>query len=118
MEIERNLNRSPTIGVFNASKSKSLKGSSMEKSTRAKRYAEKMKKWQAPEQVQSAQQQQFEDHAKQILIMRYLQDMTPDQVAQALDITRAQVRQIESTAIGAIRANSALRTRALEALSD
>ncbi len=90
----------------------------MEKSTRAQRFAEKMKKWPTPKKEPSLPQQQFGDHAKQVLIMRYLHDMTPDQVALALDITREQVRQIESTAMGALRANSDLRARALEALSD
>ncbi len=51
-----------------------------------------------------------------VLILRYMHDMTLDQVGQALGITRERVRQIESRAMVAIRARSELRQQALSVL--
>ena len=41
----------------------------------------------------------FSQRARQVLIMRYMHDMTLDQVGQALGITRERVRQVEAKAI-------------------
>lgn len=56
------------------------------------------------------------ERAKMVLILRYMHDMTLDQVGQALGITRERVRQIESRAMVAIRARSELRQQALSVL--
>jgi DNA-directed RNA polymerase sigma subunit (sigma70/sigma32) len=56
------------------------------------------------------------ERAKMILVMRYMHDMTLDQVGQALGITRERVRQIESRAMVVIRARKDLRDRALASL--
>jgi RNA polymerase sigma factor (sigma-70 family) len=56
------------------------------------------------------------ERAKMVLIMRYMHDMTLDQVGQALGITRERVRQIESRAMAAIRSRRELRERALSFL--
>lgn len=56
------------------------------------------------------------ERAKMILVMRYMKDMTLDQVGHALGITRERVRQIESRTMSAIRSNKDLRERALSML--
>ena len=56
------------------------------------------------------------ERAKMVLIMRYMHDMTLDQVGQALGITRERVRQIENRAMAATRSCRELRERALSAL--
>jgi RNA polymerase sigma factor (sigma-70 family) len=48
------------------------------------------------------------ERAKMILVMRYMQDMTLDQVGHALGITCERVRQIESRTMSAIRSNKDL----------
>lgn len=58
------------------------------------------------------------DRAKAILIMRYMQDMTLDQVGHALGITRERVRQIEAKTMSAIRGNKGLRERAISVLTE
>ena len=56
------------------------------------------------------------ERAKMVLIMRYMHDMTLDQVGQALGTTRERVRQIENRAMAAIRDRRELRERALDVL--
>lgn len=56
------------------------------------------------------------ERAKMVLVLRYMHDMTLDQVGTALGITRERVRQIESRAMMAIRSRKELRERALSAL--
>ena len=56
------------------------------------------------------------ERAKMVLTMRYLHDMTLEQVGHAMGITRERVRQIESRAMVAIRSRYDLRDRALGAL--
>lgn len=56
------------------------------------------------------------ERAKMVLNMRYLHDMTLEQVGEAMGITRERVRQIESRAMVAIRNRKDLRERALGAL--
>ena len=51
-----------------------------------------------------------------VLTMRYLHDMTLEQVGHAMGITRERVRQIESRAMAAIRSRRELRERALSFL--
>jgi RNA polymerase sigma factor (sigma-70 family) len=51
-----------------------------------------------------------------VLTMRYLHDMTLEQVGHAMGITRERVRQIESRAMVAIRSRKELQERALGAL--
>lgn len=56
------------------------------------------------------------ERARTVLVLRYMHDMTLDQVGQTLGITRERVRQIEIRAMAAIRCNPELRERALGAL--
>jgi RNA polymerase primary sigma factor len=56
------------------------------------------------------------ERAKMVLTMRYLHDMTLEQVGHAMGITRERVRQIENRAMVAIRNRSDLRERARGAL--
>ena len=58
----------------------------------------------------------FSQRARQVLIMRYMHDMTLDQVGQALGITRERVRQIEAKAIRMIRGRSELRQKIRDTL--
>jgi len=66
---------------------------------------------------QTADRVHLGERAKQILIMRYMHDMTLDQIAQALGITRERVRQIESKAILEINKRQDLKDRAQSALN-
>lgn len=62
--------------------------------------------------------QSFGHRAKQVLILRYMHDMTLEQVGQILGITRERVRQIEAKAFRIIRANPSLRAKATDALHE
>jgi DNA-directed RNA polymerase sigma subunit (sigma70/sigma32) len=73
---------------------------------------------QAPIDVTAIKQRQrFGIRAKQVLIMRYLHDMTLEQVGQTLGITRERVRQIEAKALRMIRAKADLREKIRDTLA-
>lgn len=74
---------------------------------------------QAPIDVTAIKQRQrFGIRAKQVLIMRYLHDMTLEQVGQTLGITRERVRQIEAKALRMIRAKADLREKIRDTLAE
>ncbi len=62
--------------------------------------------------------QRFGVRARQVLIMRYIHDMTLEQVGQALGITRERVRQIESKALRLIRAKPGMMEKVRDALAE
>jgi RNA polymerase primary sigma factor len=62
--------------------------------------------------------ERFAQRARQVLIMRYMHDMTLEQIGQALGVTRERVRQIESKAIRMIRARHDLREKIRETLDE
>jgi RNA polymerase sigma factor (sigma-70 family) len=84
----------------------------METKTRAQQYVEMLKNIQEKDSGTPLSRSNLDERAKQILIMRFIHDMTLDQVGQALGITRERVRQIEAKTIRAIRSREDLRTRA------
>ena len=61
--------------------------------------------------------QKHRDRMRQVLELRYMHDMTLEQVGQILGVTRERVRQIDAKAIRIIRANPKLRQKALDALA-
>lgn len=61
--------------------------------------------------------QKHRDRMRKVLELRYMHDMTLEQVGQIMGVTRERVRQIEAKAIRIIRANPTLRQKALDALS-
>ena len=74
---------------------------------------------QAPIDVTAIKQRQrFGIRAKPVLIMRYLHDMTLEQVGQTLCITRERVRQIEAKALRMIRAKADLREKIRDTLAE
>lgn len=60
----------------------------------------------------------FSIRARQVLIMRYMHEMTLEQVGNTLGITRERVRQIEAKAIRMIRAKHELRQKIGDVLSE
>ncbi len=56
------------------------------------------------------------DRARMILVMRFMHEMSLEQVSTALGITRDRVRQIEAKTITSIRSRKDFRSRALSAL--
>jgi DNA-directed RNA polymerase sigma subunit (sigma70/sigma32) len=55
---------------------------------------------------------------RQVLTMRFMHDMTLEQVGQLLGITRERVRQIETKAIRMIRANPLMRDKIRDTLAE
>ncbi len=84
--------------------------------TRAEKMAELLEGWPLPAEPGPPRKPGFGTWARQVLVMRYLHDMTLEQVGQALGITRERVRQIEAKAFRLVRANPSLREKALDAL--
>jgi DNA-directed RNA polymerase sigma subunit (sigma70/sigma32) len=64
------------------------------------------------------QRQRFGIRAKQVLVMRYLHDMTLEDCGKALGITRERVRQIEAKALRMIRAKADLREKIRDTLAE
>ena len=56
------------------------------------------------------------ERARSILIMRYVHDMSLDEVGKAFGITRERVRQIESRTVNALRRNPDFREKAINLL--
>ena len=81
----------------------------METKTRAQQFAEMLKGMQRTEIGGTVSKASSGERAKQILVMRFIHEMTLDQVAQSMGLTRERVRQIESRAIQAIRSRDDLR---------
>jgi RNA polymerase primary sigma factor len=89
----------------------------MQTETRAEQIAGMLQGWET-DPVTVSQRQRFGIRAKQVLIMRFMHDMTLEQVGQALGITRERVRQIEAKAIRMIRAKADLRPKIADVLSE
>jgi DNA-directed RNA polymerase sigma subunit (sigma70/sigma32) len=90
----------------------------MQTETRAEQIAGMLQGWEPADTASQSQRQRFGIRARQVLIMRFMHDMTLEQVGQALCITRERVRQIESKALRMIRAKVDLRPRIADVLSE
>ncbi len=90
----------------------------METKTRAQQFAEMLKSMQRTENGGTVSKASSGEQAKQILVMRFIHEMTLDQVAQSMGLTRERVRQIESKAIQEIRSRDDLRGRTQGVLED
>ncbi len=90
----------------------------MQTTTRAAQITEMLRDWSPEDPVSLSQRQRFGMRAKQVLIMRYLHDMTLEQVGHALGITRERVRQIESKALRMIRAKVDLHEKIRDTLEE
>ena len=90
----------------------------MEPKTRAQQIVEMLNSRMPEVAKHSAGNAGLGERAKQIMVMRFINDMTLDQVGRALNITRERVRQIEVKAIRSIKSHEELRKRALSSLSD
>jgi RNA polymerase primary sigma factor len=55
---------------------------------------------------------------RQVLVMRYLHDMTLEQCGHVFGLTRERVRQIEAKAIRIIRAKPELREKIRDTLAE
>ncbi len=93
-------------------------GAVMQTETRAEQIAGMLQDWEPTDTASQSQRQRFGIRAKQVLIMRFMHDMTLEQVGQTLGITRERVRQIEAKALRMIRAKADLRPRIADVLSE
>jgi RNA polymerase primary sigma factor len=90
----------------------------MQTPTRAEQIAGMLQEWEPAGIAMPSQRERFGVRAKQVLIMRFMHDMTLEQVGQTLGITRERVRQIEAKALRMIRAKAELRPRIADVLSE
>ena len=58
------------------------------------------------------------ERMRRVLELRYLHDMTLEQVGNIMGVTRERVRQIESKALRILRSRPELANRALELLRE
>lgn len=58
------------------------------------------------------------ERMRTVLVLRYLEGMTLEQVGQIMGVTRERVRQIENKAIRMLRARPELRERATAILRE
>lgn len=86
--------------------------------SRAVQIAKMLEDWSPDDAGSLTQREKFGLRAKQVLIMRYLYDMTLEQVGERLGITRERVRQIEAKALRMIRGKADLRDKIRDTLSE
>lgn len=55
---------------------------------------------------------------RRVLELRYLHELTLEEVGNIMGVTRERVRQIEAKALRLLRNNADLRTKALDLLSE
>ncbi|MCX7896403.1 MAG: sigma-70 family RNA polymerase sigma factor [Rhodocyclaceae bacterium] len=90
----------------------------MQTESRAKQIVRMLDNWPLADTATPMQPQRFGRRARQVLIMRYLHDMTLEQVGQALGITRERVRQIEGKALRMIRSKPELMRKIRDMLNE
>ena len=95
-----------------------LEISMQKETTRAARMATMLQDWSPDDSDTASRRGRFGIRAKQVLILRYLHDMTLEQVGDRLGITRERVRQIEAKALRMIRAKPDLREKIRDTLAE
>ncbi len=90
----------------------------MQTETRAEQIAGMLQDFEPTDTASQSQRQRFGLRAKQILVLRYMHDMTLDECGKVFGITRERVRQIEAKALRMIRAKADLRPRIADVLSE
>ena len=63
-------------------------------------------------------QEQSRLRMRQVLVMRYMHDMTLEECGKALGVTRERVRQIEAKALRMLRAKPDLREKIRDTLAE
>lgn len=86
--------------------------------TRAQQIAAMLQTWVPAIEATTPQRASAGERARQVLIMRYMHDMTLEQIGQALGITRERVRQIENNALQMIRENADLQDKIRDTLAE
>ena len=84
--------------------------------TRAHQMAENLKGW-SPDGVVEHKPSPRE-RMRRVLELRYLEDMTLEQVGEIMGVTRERVRQIEAKALRLLRTNPDLREKARDVLAE